>query len=44
MKRRPPIDRLAEPWEQAKLAAFLESEDSNFLCSTVIPFAGGEVL
>jgi 2-keto-3-deoxy-L-fuconate dehydrogenase len=44
MKRRLPIGRLAEPWEQAKLAAFLASEDSNFLCGTVIPFAGGEVL
>jgi 2-keto-3-deoxy-L-fuconate dehydrogenase len=44
MKRRVPIGRLAEPWEQAKLAAFLASEDSNFLCGTVIPFAGGEVL
>ncbi len=44
MKRRVPIGRLAEPWEPAKLAAFLASEDSNFLCGTVIPFAGGEVL
>ena len=44
MRRRLPIGRLAEPWEQAKLAAFLASEDSNFLCGTVIPFAGGEVL
>ncbi len=44
MKRRVPIGRLAEPWEQAKLAAFLASEDSNFLCGTVIPFAGGEVI
>jgi NAD(P)-dependent dehydrogenase (short-subunit alcohol dehydrogenase family) len=44
MKRRLPIGRLAEPWEQAKLAAFLAGEDSNFLCGTVIPFAGGEVL
>ena len=44
MKRRLPAGRLAEPWEQAKLAAFLASEDSNFLCGTVIPFAGGEVL
>lgn len=44
MRRRVPIRRLAEPWEQAKLAAFLASEDSNFLCGTVIPFAGGEVL
>jgi 2-keto-3-deoxy-L-fuconate dehydrogenase len=44
MELRLPIGRLAEPWEQAKLAAFLASEDSNFLCGTVIPFAGGEVL
>ncbi len=44
MKSRVPIQRLAEPWEQAKLAAFLVSEDSNFLCGTVIPFAGGEVI
>jgi 2-keto-3-deoxy-L-fuconate dehydrogenase len=44
MKRRLPAGRLAEPWEQAKLAAFLASEDANFLCGTVIPFAGGEVL
>lgn len=44
LKRRVPMQRLAEPWEQAKLAAFLASEDSNYLCGTVIPFAGGEVL
>jgi 2-keto-3-deoxy-L-fuconate dehydrogenase len=44
LERRVPAGRLAEPWEQAKLAAFLVSEDSNFLCGTVIPFAGGEVL
>jgi 2-keto-3-deoxy-L-fuconate dehydrogenase len=44
MERRLPAGRLAEPWEQAKLAAFLASEDANFLCGTVIPFAGGEVL
>ena len=44
LRRRLPIGRLAEPWEQAKLAAFLASDDSNFLCGTVIPFAGGEVL
>ena len=44
IKQRVPIQRLAEPWEQARLAAFLASEDSNFLCGTVIPFAGGEVL
>jgi 2-keto-3-deoxy-L-fuconate dehydrogenase len=44
LRRRVPIGRLAEPWEQARLAAFLASEDSNFLCGTVIPFAGGEVL
>jgi 2-keto-3-deoxy-L-fuconate dehydrogenase len=44
MKSRVPIGRLAKPWEQAKLAAFLASEDSNFLCGTVIPFAGGETL
>jgi 2-keto-3-deoxy-L-fuconate dehydrogenase len=44
LKRRVPLGRLAEPWEQAKLAAFLASDDSNFLCGTVIPFSGGEVL
>jgi 2-keto-3-deoxy-L-fuconate dehydrogenase len=44
LKQRVPAQRLAEPWEQAKLAAFLVSEDANFLCGTVIPFAGGEVL
>jgi 2-keto-3-deoxy-L-fuconate dehydrogenase len=44
MKPRLPIGRLAKTWEQANLAAFLASEDSNFLCSTVIPFAGGDTL
>jgi 2-keto-3-deoxy-L-fuconate dehydrogenase len=44
LKARVPIRRLAEPWEQARLAAFLAGNDSDFLCGTVIPFAGGEVL
>jgi 2-keto-3-deoxy-L-fuconate dehydrogenase len=44
LKRRVPIQRFAEPWEQAKLAAFLASRDADFLCGTVIPFAGGEVV
>lgn len=36
-----PLGRLAKPWEQAKLAVFLASDDSDFLCGTVIPFTGG---
>jgi 2-keto-3-deoxy-L-fuconate dehydrogenase len=36
-----PLGRLAKPWEQARLAVFLASDDADFLCGTVIPFTGG---
>jgi NAD(P)-dependent dehydrogenase (short-subunit alcohol dehydrogenase family) len=36
-----PIRRLAEGWESARLAAYLASEESDFLCAEVIKFAGG---
>jgi NAD(P)-dependent dehydrogenase (short-subunit alcohol dehydrogenase family) len=41
LKKAVPLGRLAKPWEQAKLAVFLASNDSDFLCGTVIPFTGG---
>ena len=41
LKEQVPLGRLAKPWEQAKLAVFLASDDSDFLCGTVIPFTGG---
>lgn len=41
LKKAVPLGRLAKPWEQAKLAVFLASDDSDFLCGTVIPFTGG---
>ncbi|MEW9674170.1 SDR family NAD(P)-dependent oxidoreductase [Ammoniphilus sp. 3BR4] len=36
-----PIGRLAKGEESAKLAVFLASDDSDFLCGEVIKFAGG---
>lgn len=44
LKEQVPTGRLAKPWEQAKLAAFLVSEDADFLVGAVIPFAGGDTL
>jgi len=44
IKRQVPIGRLAKPWEQAKLTVFLASGDADFLCGTVIPFAGGDTI
>jgi len=37
-----PIRRLAEGWESARLASYLASPESDFLCGEVIKFAGGE--
>jgi NAD(P)-dependent dehydrogenase (short-subunit alcohol dehydrogenase family) len=39
-----PAQRLAKPWEQAKLAAFLVSDDADYLAGVVVPFSGGDVL
>lgn len=36
-----PIGRLAEGRESARLAVYLASEDSDFLCGEVIKFSGG---
>jgi len=38
-----PAQRIAEGWEQAELVLFLASQNSNFICGQVIPFAGGWV-
>lgn len=38
-----PARRLAEGWEQAELALFLASQNSNFISGQVVPFAGGWV-
>jgi len=38
-----PSQRIAEGWEQAELVLFLASQNSNFICGQVIPFAGGWV-
>lgn len=38
-----PAQRLAEGWEQAELVLFLASQNSNFICGQVMPFAGGWV-
>ena len=38
-----PARRLAEGWEQAALALFLASEESNFFVGQVLPFSGGWV-
>ena len=39
--RNVPAQRTAESWESAELALFLASNNSDFLCGQVIPFAGG---
>jgi 2-keto-3-deoxy-L-fuconate dehydrogenase len=44
LRRQVPAQRLAKPWEQAKLAAFLVSDDADYLGGVVIPFNGGDVL
>ncbi|OUM88518.1 MAG: hypothetical protein BAA01_05305 [Bacillus thermozeamaize] len=36
-----PLGRLAKGWESARLAVFLASEESDFLCGEVIRFTGG---
>jgi len=41
--REVPSQRIAEGWEQAELVLFLASQNSNFICGQVIPFAGGWV-
>ena len=41
LARNVPAGRVAEGWESAELALFLASDKSDFLCGTVIPFAGG---
>jgi 2-keto-3-deoxy-L-fuconate dehydrogenase len=41
IRRQIPLGRLAKGWEQAKLAAFLASDDSDFLCGSIIRFNGG---
>jgi 2-keto-3-deoxy-L-fuconate dehydrogenase len=38
-----PAQRIAEGWEQAELVLFLASQNSNFICGQVLPFAGGWV-
>lgn len=38
-----PAQRIAAGWEQAELVLFLASQNSNFICGQVIPFAGGWV-
>ena len=42
--REVPSQRIAEGWEQAELVLFLASQNSNFICGQVIPFAGGWVM
>ncbi len=41
IRKRVPLGRLAKPWEQAKLAVFLASDDSDFICGEVFRFTGG---
>lgn len=41
MHRAVPARRLARPTESAELALFLASGASDFLCGTIVPFAGG---
>lgn len=43
VERDVPARRIAEGWEQAELVLFLASQNSNFICGQVIPFAGGWV-
>ena len=39
--RNVPAGRLARSEESARLAVFLASNDADFFCGQVIPFAGG---
>lgn len=43
VERDVPARRIAEGWEQAELVLFLASQNSNFICGQVVPFAGGWV-
>lgn len=41
IQKKIPLGRLAKGWESARLAVFLASDESNFLCGEVIRFTGG---
>ncbi len=43
LMREVPAQRLSEGSEQAALALFLASQESNFFCGQIFPFAGGWV-
>jgi 2-keto-3-deoxy-L-fuconate dehydrogenase len=43
LKRQVPLGRLATSREDAQLAAFLASNESDFFVGQAIPFAGGWV-